>query len=84
MPTLAEEKSGLASGFSAAAKAMAAKRMLDGSGRGEQTLVRMTPAVRTMLEAAKAPKQSMAEYLREAGLTVALQRLEASQYESSS
>ena len=34
MPTLAEEKSGLASGFSAAAKAMAAKRMLDGSGRG--------------------------------------------------
>ena len=63
---------------------MAAKRMLDGRDRSEQTLVRMNPANRTMVEAAKALKQSMAKYLREASQTVALQRLEASQYESSS
>lgn len=79
MPAFAEEKTDLSSGFSAAAKAMAAKRMLHGRGRGQQTLVRMSPAVRAMLEGAKPQVQSMAEYLREAGLTVALQRLEASQ-----
>ena len=79
MSPVAEEKSDLTSGFSTAARNMAAKRMLDGRGRGEQTLVRMTPAVKTMLEAAKDPRQSMAEFLREAGITVALLRLESSQ-----
>ena len=77
MPSIAEEKLELTSGFSTAARTMAAKRMLDGRGRGEQTLVRMTPAVKAMLEAAKAPRQSMAEFLREAGVTVALLRLES-------
>ena len=77
MPSIAEQKLELTSGFSTAARTMAAKRMLHGDGRGEQTLVRMTPAVRAMLEAAKAPRQSMAEFLREAGVTVALLRLES-------
>lgn len=77
MPSIAEEKLELTSGFSIAARTMAAKRMLHGDGRGEQTLVRMTPAVKAMLEAAKAPRQSMAEFLREAGVTVALLRLES-------
>ena len=79
MRIVAEEKLGIQSGFSAAAKAMAAQRMANATGRGKPCLVRMTPAVAEMLEAAKAPRQSLAEYLREAGVTVALQRLESTQ-----
>ncbi len=77
MPSAAEEKTDITSGFSTAARNLVAKRMLDGRGRGEQTLVRMTPAVKTILEAAKEPKQSMAEFLREARSTVALLHLKA-------
>ena len=79
MQSITEEKSGLASGFSAAAKAMAATPMVRSTGRGKPCLVRMTPAVEAMLDAAKAPRQNLAEYLREAGVTVALQRLESNQ-----
>ena len=39
----------------------------------------MTPAVHALLMAAKEPKQSLPEFLREAALTVALMRMDASQ-----
>jgi len=82
MSPVAEGKSDLASGFSSAAKALASKprnHKVEGSGRAAQVLVRMTPAVSSMLHAAKDPEQSMPEFLREAGITVALLRLESSQ-----
>lgn len=79
MQSLAEEKSDLSSGFSTAAKALASMPKNGGQGRGEQSLVRMTPAVKQLLVAAKAPKQSLPEFMRECALAVALERLEVTQ-----
>lgn len=82
MAPVAEAKTEITSGFSNVARTLASRprdHKVEGPGRTSQTLVRMTPAVKTMLEAAKDPKQSMGEFLREAGITVALLRLEAPQ-----
>ena len=64
---------------SSVAKALARRHNLDGKGRAVQHCVRLTSTVEELLTAAKPEGQSMPEYLREAGLTVALQRLEDSQ-----
>ena len=50
-----------------------------GAGRGEQHLVRLSREVAGLLEAAKPADQKMTAFLREAAVTVALQRLDASQ-----
>jgi len=61
------------------AKAMSKTRMDDGSGMGKGVCVRLTPTVQNLLEHAKSETQSMPQFLREAAITVALQRLEDSQ-----
>ena len=61
------------------AKAMSKTRMSDGTGMGKAVCVRLTPTVQDLLEHAKPVKQPMPEFLREAAITVALQRLEDSQ-----
>ena len=63
----------------AVARALAGRRNSNGSGRAPSVCVRLTSTVRELLEAAKPEGQEMAEFLREAALTIALQRLEASQ-----
>jgi hypothetical protein len=50
-----------------------------GSGMAHAHCVRLTPAVLSLVNAAKAEKQSVVNFLKEAAVTVALQRLEASQ-----
>ena len=64
---------------SAVARALAKRSSQNGQGRAPSFCVRVSPTVMDLLEAAKPAKQSMVEFLRECALTVALQRLEASQ-----
>ena len=64
---------------STVARALASRRNFDWQGRAPSYCVRLSPSIRDLLEAAKPARQSMPEFLREAALTVALQRLEASQ-----
>jgi len=61
------------------ASAFARARQRHGEGRSNAFCVRLSPTVKGLLDAAKPERQSMPEFLRECALTVALQRLEASQ-----
>ena len=61
------------------ARAMSKNRMTSGKGMAKAHCVRLSPTVSGLLEQAKPERQSMPEFLREAAITVALQRLEASQ-----
>ena len=64
--------------LSLVARTLSRKRSPEG-GRGQGFFVRLTPEVERMLQAAKASKQSMPDFLRESGITIALQRLAESQ-----
>ena len=55
---------------------LAARR---GEGQGKAHCVRLNDTVLSLLEAAKPVDQPMVSFLKEAAVTVALQRLEASQ-----
>jgi hypothetical protein len=61
------------------AKALSRKQFRDGSGRSPAYCVRLSDTVAGLLDAAKPADQSMVHFLKEAAVTVALQRLEASQ-----
>ena len=61
------------------AKALSKERRRHGTGRAAGYCVRLSATVSGLLEAAKPADQSMVHFLREAAVTVALQRLEASQ-----
>jgi len=61
------------------AKALSSGRRRVGTGRSAGYCVRLSATVAGLLEAAKPSDQSMVHFLREAAVTVALQRLEASQ-----
>ena len=61
------------------ARTAPAHRAAAGRGRGAAHCVRLSDAVADLFEQAKPESQSMPEFLREAGLTIALQRLEESQ-----
>lgn len=61
------------------ASGLARARNIIGKGRSDAHCVRLTPTVKSLLEAAKPANQSMVQFLREAAVTVALQRLEDSQ-----
>jgi hypothetical protein len=51
----------------------------DVGGRGAGFFVRLPNAIQLLLDAAKPADQPMVSFLKEAAVTVALQRLEASQ-----
>ncbi|MDB4336768.1 hypothetical protein N9996_04220 [Synechococcus sp. AH-603-M21] len=72
-------KEATAGSIPAAARALAKKANLAGQGRGNAFYVRVTPAVESMLRSAKAPRQSMVEFLKECAITVSLQRMAESQ-----
>lgn len=61
------------------ASKLASSRSRNGEGRGAAHMVRIPNAVLSLLEAAKPADQSMVSFLKEAAVTVALQRLEDSQ-----
>jgi hypothetical protein len=61
------------------AKALSTKHNDRGRGRAISYCVRLSDTVTGLLEAAKPSDQSMVHFLREAAVTIALQRLEASQ-----
>ncbi len=61
------------------AKALSNGRRQHGTGRAAGYCVRLSGTVAGLLEAAKPANQSMLHFLREAAVTVALQRLETSQ-----
>lgn len=56
-----------------------AKRRLQSDETQMQLCVKVNSTVLTFLEAAKAPNQSMPEFMRECALTVSLQKLQNSQ-----
>jgi hypothetical protein len=61
------------------AKALSKGRRQHGTGRAAGYCVRLSDTIAGLLEAAKPADQSMVHFLREAAVTVALQRLESSQ-----
>lgn len=61
------------------ARAMAKQQNPNGAGTSQAFCVRLSSSVLGLLEAAKPEGQSMPQFLRECGVTVALQRLEDSQ-----
>lgn len=61
------------------ASALAKTQSVRGEGRGTAHMVRLNRTVMALLEAAKPADQPMVEFLKEAAVTVSLQRLEASQ-----
>lgn len=61
------------------ASKFAVARSRNGDGRGVAHMVRIPKPILSLLESAKPVDQPMVEFLKEAALTVALQRLEASQ-----
>ncbi len=63
----------------AVARALSTTWNEDGQGRAPSYCVRLSETVAGLLEAAKPSDQSMVHFLREAAVTVALQRLEESQ-----
>ena len=79
MITAAENTSDIQAAVAGGALAMAQLRAQTGKGRSQAHCVRLTGAVQSLLEHAKPDKQSMVAFLREAAVTVALQRLDASQ-----
>ena len=64
---------------STVARTLARTRNFDGKGRSTQHCVRRSDTGQKLLEQAKPERQSMVEFLKEAALTVALQRLESCQ-----
>ena len=56
-----------------------AKRRLQSDETQTQLCVKVNSSVMAFLEAAKAPNQSMPEFLRECALTISLQKLQDSQ-----
>lgn len=79
MHALIEDKPTDAVSVAKVASAFARGRQRYGEGRSDAYCVRLSSTVKGLLEAAKPERQSMPEFLRECALTVALQRLEASQ-----
>ena len=77
MGPVAEDIRELPDQLQSVASAMAGMRC----GHTHATLVRMSDTVVSLLEAAKPHDQSMPEFLREAAIYVALQRMEAGQIE---
>lgn len=79
MPAVIEQTSNAETSLGTVASALAATRSTRGDGRGAAHMVRLNNAVLGLLEAAKPADQSMVSFLKECAVTVALQRLEASQ-----
>jgi len=79
MPAVIEQTSHAETPLKTVASALAATRSSHGEGRGAAHLVRLNNAVLGLLEAAKPVDQPMVHFLKECAVTVALQRLEASQ-----
>ena len=65
--------------ISTVARAMAKTRQQPKSGRSQAHMVRLNSSVLPLIEGARAPGQSTVQFLKEAAITVALQRLKASQ-----
>ena len=61
------------------ARAMAKTRQEPNAGRAQGHMVRLNSSILPLIEGARAPGQSTVQFLKEAAITVALQRLEASQ-----
>ena len=70
---------GARSAVSTIARAMANQPGTSGEGPSQAFCVRLSSTVLELLKAAKPKEQSMPQFLRECGVTVALQRLEDSQ-----
>ena len=65
--------------ISTVARAMAKTRQQSKLGRSQAPMVRLNSSILPLIEGARAPGQSTVQFLKEAAITVALQRLEASQ-----
>ena len=64
---------------STVARGLAKERQGNREGRGKAFMVRLNDRILPLIEGAKGPNQKTVEFLKEAAVTVALQRLEDSQ-----
>ena len=65
--------------LSTVARAMAKTRQTPNSGRSQAHMVQLNDSILPLIEGARAPGQSTVQFLKEAAITIALKRLEASQ-----
>jgi hypothetical protein len=79
MPSSVTTEESPTASVASVAKALSAGRRKYGAGRAAGYCVRLSDTITGLLEAAKPADQSMVHFLREAAVTIALQRLEASQ-----
>jgi hypothetical protein len=79
MPTSVETEESPSLRINTVARAMAKTQNPTGAGMAQAFCVRLSSSVLGLLESAKPEEQSMVEFLRECGITVALQRLAESQ-----